>query len=288
MPTLPRPVLTKSVAKVFVRSRSAPRRVKDALPTYLSRQRGAILLTLRAEQLLSGKVSLDSRRPRMADVAAVLDQQSQVRTWQEDFYRDLHSHPELSHQERRTAGLVAERLRRRFPGALGIGGTGVVGVLGQRRRADGAAAGRHGRVAGQGGDRAALRQRRHRDRHGRRRGAGDACLRPRHARGLPARRAQLLATAATQWRGTLVALFQPAEETGDGARGMVDDDLAKLFPTPDVALAQHVLPAPAGRGRHAQPGRCSPPRTACGSPCTGAVGTARCRRQPSTRSCWPR
>jgi amidohydrolase len=44
-----------------------------------------------------------------------------------------------------------------------------------------------------------------------------------------------------------VALFQPAEETGDGARGMVEDDLARLVPTPDVALAQHVVPAPAGQ-----------------------------------------
>ena len=52
----------------------------------------------------------------------------------------------------------------------------------------------------------------------------------------------------------MVALFQPAEETGDGARGMVDDGLAALIPAPDVALAQHVLPAPAGHlGTHAGP-----------------------------------
>ena len=46
--------------------------------------------------------------------------------------------------------------------------------------------------------------------------------------------------------GTLVALFQPAEETGDGARGMVDDGLAGIIPGVDVALAQHVMPFPAG------------------------------------------
>jgi amidohydrolase len=51
-----------------------------------------------------------------------------------------------------------------------------------------------------------------------------------------------------------VALFQPAEETGDGARGMVDDDLAGIVPGVDVALAQHVMPFPAGRvGTHAGP-----------------------------------
>jgi hippurate hydrolase len=59
--------------------------------------------------------------------------------------------------------------------------------------------------------------------------------------------AQLLADATGRWGGTVVALFQPAEETGDGARGMVDDGLASLIPAPDVALAQHVLPFPAGQ-----------------------------------------
>lgn len=58
--------------------------------------------------------------------------------------------------------------------------------------------------------------------------------------------ATLLADGAGQWNGTLIALFQPAEEAGDGAKGMVDAGLTQLIPTPDVALAQHVLPAPAG------------------------------------------
>jgi hippurate hydrolase len=52
----------------------------------------------------------------------------------------------------------------------------------------------------------------------------------------------------------VVALFQPAEETGDGARGMVDDHLARIIPAPEVALAQHILPAPAGQvGTHSGP-----------------------------------
>jgi hippurate hydrolase len=59
--------------------------------------------------------------------------------------------------------------------------------------------------------------------------------------------AQVLGDRRDMWQGTVVALFQPAEETGDGARGMVDDGLADLIPAPDVALAQHVLPAPAGQ-----------------------------------------
>jgi hippurate hydrolase len=58
--------------------------------------------------------------------------------------------------------------------------------------------------------------------------------------------ADLLAGAPDAWHGTLVVVFQPAEETGDGARRMVEDGLSALIPTPDVAFAQHVLPAPAG------------------------------------------
>jgi hippurate hydrolase len=66
--------------------------------------------------------------------------------------------------------------------------------------------------------------------------------------------AQLLADGREHWAGTLVALFQPAEEVGDGARGMVGDRLAELVPTPQVALAQHVLPFRAGTvGTHAGP-----------------------------------
>jgi amidohydrolase len=44
--------------------------------------------------------------------------------------RDIHQHPELSNQEHRTAGLVADHLRRLgLEVRTGVGGTGVVGVL---------------------------------------------------------------------------------------------------------------------------------------------------------------
>ncbi|MFP3513469.1 amidohydrolase, partial [Peribacillus sp. SIMBA_075] len=49
-----------------------------------------------------------------------------------------------------------------------------------------------------------------------------------------------------EWSGTLIALFQPAEEHGGGAQVMVDDGLYEKIPVPDVVLGQHVLPSPAG------------------------------------------
>jgi amidohydrolase len=57
----------------------------------------------------------------------------------------------------------------------------------------------------------------------------------------------LMAQAREQWSGTLVAVFQPAEETADGARAMVESGLASLVGDVDVAMAQHVLPFPAGQ-----------------------------------------
>ena len=62
-------------------------------------------------------------------VAAVLAGAAEVSGWQEDLYRDLHSHPELSHQEHRTAGKAADRLKTAgFEVISGVGGTGVVGL----------------------------------------------------------------------------------------------------------------------------------------------------------------
>jgi metal-dependent amidase/aminoacylase/carboxypeptidase family protein len=63
-------------------------------------------------------------------VEALLRGLSTIRDWQEYFYRDLHAHPELSHQEYETARKVAARLRDwRYEVHDPIGGTGVIGVL---------------------------------------------------------------------------------------------------------------------------------------------------------------
>ena len=69
-------------------------------------------------------MSSDSR------MSAVLAPLEQTRVWQETFYKQLHQHPELSHQEQQTAAHVAERLRGfGYEVREGIGGTGVVAVL---------------------------------------------------------------------------------------------------------------------------------------------------------------
>jgi hippurate hydrolase len=186
-------------------------------------------------------------------VSAVLAGLDGIRSRQEDLYRDLHQHPELSHQEHRTAGLVAERLRQAgFEVHEGVGGTGVVGVL---RNGDGPAvllrADMDALPVREATGLPYASQATATDAAGNEVPVMHACGHDVHVTCL-AGAAQLLANGTRHWAGTLIALFQPAEEVGDGARGMVEAGLAELIPTPDVALAQHVMPAPAGRvGTHA-------------------------------------
>lgn len=191
----------------------------------------------------------------MSAVSQVLAGLDGARSWQEELYRDLHEHPELSHQEHRTAGLVAKRLRGfGFDVHEGIGGTGVVGLL---RHGDGPTV-----LLRADMDALPVREATSlpyastvtaTDAVGNQVPVAHACGHDMHVACLLGA-AQLLADGTDHWQGTVVALFQPAEETGDGARGMVDDDLASIVPRPDVAFAQHVLVGPAGRiGTHPGP-----------------------------------
>lgn len=165
----------------------------------------------------------------------------------EDLYRDLHEHPELSHQETATAGKAADRLRAAgYDVTTGIGGTGVVGILDNGKgprvllRADMDALPVKETT---GLDYASTVTAK--DESGESTPVMHACGHDVHVATL-ATAAALLAAGNDQWKGTLVVLFQPAEEDGSGARGMVDDKLKKVVGAVDVAMAQHVLPMPSG------------------------------------------
>ncbi len=164
-----------------------------------------------------------------------------------DFYRDLHRHPELSLQEFRTAQRVAEALRPAgFEVTTGVGGTGVVGVL---RNGDGPVV-----LLRADFDALPVEEKtglpyassvRAQDQSGADVPVMHACGHDMHATCLIGA-ATLLSNSAAEWSGTVVAVFQPAEELACGARNMVADGLFERFPKPDVVLAQHVGPLPAG------------------------------------------
>ncbi len=179
--------------------------------------------------------------------ATVLAGLDQTRPWQEDFYRHLHQHPELSHQEHNTAAAVAERLAGfGYQVHAGIGGTGVVAVLDNGAgptvllRADMDALPVEEQTGLPYASTVTAR-----DPDGTEVPVMHACGHDVHVTCLLGA-AALLADTKDTWHGRVVALFQPAEERGDGARKMVDDRLANLVGPVDVAFAQHVLPMPSG------------------------------------------
>src|SRR4051794_32859617 len=132
----------------------------------------------------------------------------------EALYKDIHAHPELSMQETRTAGLAADRLRAAgYDVTTGIGQTGVVGLL---RNGDGPTVMLRADMdalpvlEATGLPYASTVTATDRD--------GDAvpvmhaCGHDLHVTWLVGATA-LLAHARDAWHGTVLAVFQPAEET---------------------------------------------------------------------------
>lgn len=161
-------------------------------------------------------------------------------------YRHLHAHPELSMQELATAALIEQRLT-----ALGIenfrcGGTGVVGVL---RNGDGPTVAFRADTDGlplaedTGLDYASTATGRLED--GTEVPVMHGCGHDTHVAVLLTV-AELLAGARDAWAGTVVLIFQPGEETGAGARAMLEDGLWEKAPVPEVVYGQHVMPVRAG------------------------------------------
>ncbi|MGW5279250.1 amidohydrolase [Streptomyces collinus] len=161
----------------------------------------------------------------------------------EDFYRDLHRHPELSLREHRTAGKLAGRLRAAgFETAEGVGGTGVAGVL---RRGEGPTV-----LLRADMDALPVREETGLPYASATDGVMHACGHDLHVTWL-AGAAGALAAGRDTWNGTLLVVGQPAEETGQGARRMVEDGLYERFGRPDVLLGQHAAPGPTGLYPHA-------------------------------------
>jgi len=174
--------------------------------------------------------SIETISERAAAVAAAVGRRADEFV---SLRRDIHRHPELAFQERRTSDLVAERLADwGYEVTRGLGGTGVVGTL---KRGDGP------RSLGLRADMDALPI-------AETTGLPYASVRDgvMHACGHDGHTAILLAAArylaeAGDVHGTLNVIFQPAEEIGAGARRMLDDGLLERFPC-DAIFGLHNWP----------------------------------------------
>lgn len=165
----------------------------------------------------------------------------------EAVYKDIHSHPELSMQETRTAGIAAKRLKvAGYEVTTGVGKTGVVGVL---RNGDGP-------TVMLRADMDALPVKETtglkyastvtvKDNEGKLVPVMHACGHDMHVACLIGA-ATHLSRERSSWSGTVLAVFQPGEETAQGAQAMIDDEFFTRFPKPDVILGQHVMVGPAG------------------------------------------
>ncbi|WP_298721754.1 amidohydrolase [uncultured Ferrovibrio sp.] len=165
----------------------------------------------------------------------------------EKIYIDLHKHPELSMQEVRTAGIAARWLEDHgYEVHAGIGKTGVVGLL---KNGDGPCillrADMDGLPVKEKTGLPYASEQTGTDRFGQSVSIMHACAHDMHVTWLMAV-TKLLAESRDLWRGTVMAVFQPAEEIGAGAAAMLADGMVKRFPKPDVCLGQHLIPIPAG------------------------------------------
>jgi hippurate hydrolase len=163
-------------------------------------------------------------------------------------YIDLHSNPELSLHEVKTAAKLAERLRHLgFEVTTRVGGTGVVGVLRNgagptvmlRTELDalpveektGLPYASTVKVPNDAGVEVPVMQ---------------ACGHDVHM-SVWAATAARMAQGKRAWRGTLILIAQPAEEVAKGAKAMLEDGLYTRFPKPDFVVALHDSPrVPAG------------------------------------------
>jgi len=147
--------------------------------------------------------------------------------------RDLHRYPETAHQEHRTAGVIADRLRHLGLDDVrtGVGQTGVVGLL--RGRGAGKSVMLRADIDGlplaeadRGQPYRSLNE-----------GVHHACGHDGHI-AILLTVAEILANQRSSLNGSVSFVFQPAEERVGGAAGMIDD--GALDPQPDACFGLHL------------------------------------------------
>jgi hippurate hydrolase len=165
----------------------------------------------------------------------------------EALYKDLHRHPELSMQEVRTAQIAADAMQGLgYEVTRNVGVTGVVCVMENGSgpivmlRADMDAL-----PMAEASELDYASTMTARDADGVEVGVAHSCGHDMHVTWMIGA-ARILSANRSAWRGTLMIVFQPGEETAEGARSMVRDWGEGRFPKPEIILGQHVMVGAAG------------------------------------------
>ena len=148
-------------------------------------------------------------------------------------YKDLHAHPEIAFEEVRTAAKLAAEMRKiGFEVTEKVGKTGVVAIY--KNGPGPLVLVRTEMDALPMEEKSGLP-------YASKVPAAHSCGHDVHMTAwLGAARA--LVTLKSQWKGTLMFIGQPAEETVSGAKAMLEDGLFKRFGKPDYAFALHSWP----------------------------------------------
>jgi hippurate hydrolase len=183
--------------------------------------------------ILVAIVSVSAQRSLTADIDAIYPDV-------EALYKDLHHSPELAFQETQTAAKLGARLKALgFDVTIGVGKTGVVAIMKNgsgptvmlRTELDALP------VAEKTGLPFASSVTT--------KNAAGQLVPVMHACGHDvhmsawAGTARIMTERKDLWRGTLMMVGQPAEETLSGAAAMLNDGLFTRFPRPDFALSVH-------------------------------------------------
>lgn len=180
-------------------------------------------------------------------VQHILQDLGTTRNTREELYQHFHAHPELSMQEYATAQHIINLLNQSHIPNQRVGKTGVVAIL---TNGEGPTVAMRADIDGlplqetSGKSYASTAQ--CLDENNKQTPVAHACGHDVHIVSLIGA-LQAFAQHRKDWNGTYIGIFQPAEETAQGAQHLIDSGIASLIPKPDVYLGQHVLAAiPAG------------------------------------------
>jgi len=169
---------------------------------------------------------------RLADLHA------EITEWR----RDIHAHPELGYEEKRTSALVAEKLKEFGCDEVvtGVGRTGVVGVIRGKTNSS-------GKVIGLRGDMDALPivEAGSPEYKSQNAGVMHACGHDGHTSILLGAAKYLSETR--NFDGTVIVMFQPAEELGSGAQAMIDDGMMDRWKVGEVYGLHNMPGLPVGQ-----------------------------------------